>query len=351
MKTLAVSLWDGQARNGGNARTVIGAAQRPPGDDFRAIARALFVAAYARLAPACRAVDEPGIAILAVDEVSGRPAGLAVLRARVGRPVAAIVGRHDHCDLYLDGSSTLALRQLAIVLGPVESWARGATKVRYRILDLHTASGMRDEDGRGLRGMRAEGPSIVRCAGYALFVLPVGDPDDWPEHADDAWAMLPDRVYFDELDAQPRGTSARLLHPAPPPAPSPSRSRQTLITRTRGPLDTSMCLVDRSDLAGTLAITGPHRRVHLDVGHDALRNGVLLGRYDRCDVTTNGGDETVSRVHALLLHDDDRLLVIDTSSTHGTRIAGDERERVIVIDRDLELQLGYDTRVRWAWVA
>jgi hypothetical protein len=54
-----------------------------------------------------------------------------------------------------------------------------------------------------------------------------------------------------------------------------------------------------------------------------LEEGLLLGRYERCsshgDVASDGG---VSRVHALVVARRDRLYVIDTGSTNGTRIVG-----------------------------
>jgi hypothetical protein len=347
MKTIGVSLWDGQERGGGNHRTVMRPAVRP-----RAGLRELFLEAYPKFAPACRAVDEPGIAIVAVDESSGRAAGLVKLLARVQRPTAAIVGRHDRCDLFLAGSDRLALRQLAVVLAPVESWARGASNVRYRVLDLKTQDGMIDEEGRALRGLRAEGPAILRCGGYAIYILNLGDPSDWPTDASDAWQMLPERVYFDELARCPDGSVAR----------RPERSQErisrrdasthhSVVMRTVGPRDTSSRLVvGGDDAAGTLEIIGPHRRSVLAVGHDALQDGLLLGRYHRCDAV-DPDDASLSRVHALLLHDHDRLLMVDTASFNGTRIADGENARVIAIDRDLELVLGRKTRARWRWTA
>src|SRR4051812_10654173 len=121
MKTLGVTLWDGQVRGHvPNAPTLMRPAQRRTAN-----VRDLFIKAYPKFAAKCRAFDEPGIAIIAVDEATGRPAGICRLTARVGRPVAAIVGRHDQCDLYLDNSERLALRQLAVVLAPVQSWEAG----------------------------------------------------------------------------------------------------------------------------------------------------------------------------------------------------------------------------------
>jgi hypothetical protein len=345
MKTIGVSLWEGQERGGGNHRTVMRPAVRP-----RMGLRELFLEAYPRFAPACRAVEEPGLAIVAVDEATGRPAGLVKQLARVGRPTAAIVGRHDRCDLFLAGSDRLALRQLAVVLSPVESWARGAPTVRYRVLDLKTQDGMIDEEGRVLRGLRAEGPALLRCGGYAIFILTLGDPTDWPADAGDAWQMLPERVYFDELERCPDSSMPRRRLPPPRLPLREFETHQSVVMRTVGPRDTGSFLVTGGDVAGTLEIAGPHRRTALSVGHDALRDGLLLGRYDRCDAV-DPDDASLSRVHALLLHDHDRLLMIDTASFNGTRISGGESARVIPIDRDLELVLGKKTRVRWSWIA
>ena len=235
--TLAVSLWGGQLRGGApNSATLMHRAARPDGAPQRiATARELFIGAYARFADGCRAVDEPGIAVIAVDEASGQAAGIVKLCARVQRPVVALVGRHDRCDLYLEGREDLSLRQLAIVLDPVTSWVRGATSVRYRMLDLRTTQAMVDEDGRPLRGLVAEGPAIVRCAGYVLYVLPLGDPSDWPAAGAEAWAMLPERVYLDELASCAQGSLPRLRMPR-------ADVRETFITRTSGPRDTGMRL-------------------------------------------------------------------------------------------------------------
>jgi hypothetical protein len=340
VKTIGISLWDGQERGGGNHRTVMRPMARPAWN-----LRELFQAAYPKVAAACRAVDEPGIAIIAVDERSGRAAGLVKLCARVQRPVAAIVGRHDQCDLYLSGSDRLALRQLAVVLGPVESWEKSSTKVRYRVLDLKTQDGMIDEEGRVLRGLRAEGPAIFRCGGYAMFILMLGDPTDWPAEASDAWQMLPERVYFDELERCAGGSLPRMRA-----APRLDSTHQSIVMRTLGPRDTQARLVADGEIAGTLEVIGPRRHTSIAVGHDALRDGLLLGRYSRCDAV-DPDDASLSRVHALLIHEDDRLLAIDTASFNGTRIAGDTNARVMVLDRDLTLELGRKTRAMWRWTA
>jgi hypothetical protein len=347
LKTIGIDLWDGQVRAGGNAQTVMRPVVVP---QIRRGIRDLFLATYERFSAVCRTVDEPGLAIIAIDERTLRCAGVVKVVARVGRTVAAIVGRHDQCDLYLRGHDGLALRQFAVVLAPVQSWAPGAKAVQYRIIDLRTTDGMADEDGRLLRGIRAEGPAILRCSGYTFYILSLGDPTDWPQSASDAWEMLPERVYFNELENCAAGSDARLRLPR-------NDLRQSFIFRTAGPRETGVIpktatgvIGNEADLAGRLEIEGPNRRVILDVGHDALRDGVLLGRYGRCDASEALDDPSLSRVHALLVCEDDKLLLVDTASYNGTRIVGEHRSRVIELDRDLELQIGKHTRLRWRWL-
>ncbi len=153
MKTIGVSLWDGQERGGANHRTVMRPAVRPC-----AGLRELFCEAYPRFAPVCRAVEEPGIAIVAVDEHSGRAAGLVKLLARVQRPTRG--DRRAPRSL-----RSVPLRQRSPRAAPARGGARagrqlGARRaaVRYRVLDLKTQDGMLDEEGRVLRGLRAEEP-------------------------------------------------------------------------------------------------------------------------------------------------------------------------------------------------
>lgn len=342
MKTLSIDLWARPAVGvvGNHATRIASPRYAPPRLDVRAY----FVDAYTRFADVCRAVDEPGVALVAVDETTGKPAGLACLRARVDRYVTAIVGRHDKCDLYLAGNDRLALRQLAVVLAPVRDWRAKTANVAFRVLDLRTVEGMVDESGRPLRGLRSEGPAIVRCGGYVIYALPLGDPTDWPVSASDAWAFLPERMYFDELARVPDGTAVREVAAA--------RSQNTsVVVRVPGPRDTAMQLVTDRDVAGRLHVRGPWGRTALEVGHQALREGVLIGRYARCDGHGLCVDNSLSRVHALLLHVDDRLLAIDVASTNGSRAVGQQDARVIeLVDHcELELELGEATRVRWCW--
>jgi hypothetical protein len=339
-KTIAVNLWAGQARGAGvNGRTVV----RPATELPRKSMRQRFIGAYDTFVAKCRDIDEPGIAVVAVHERTGRAQGLVTLRARVERHVAAVIGRHDQCDLYVTGSDGLALRHLAILLDPVQSWKRGDATVRYRVLDLRTTDGFSDETGRPLRGMRCEGPALLRCAGYALFLLPVGDRSDWPASPEEAWSFLPERVYFDELERPAEGSYTRLPQPG---------VRTSTIVRTPGIHDTSSGLVQQGKSAvGTLEVRGAHTGGFIDVGQQELLDGVLLGRYPRCNGAGFSDDSSLSRVHALLIQIDDSLLVVDTASRNGTRRTGHSDARIVELRGETELELGTSTRVRWRWTS
>lgn len=372
MKTIAVDLWGGQVRaDAKNTATQYRHAE-PAGSvgPTRSI-ESLFVGAYARFAATCRLVDEPGVAIIAVDEDTGRADGMALLRARIDRHVATIVGRHDRCDLFLPRPA-LALRHFVVIVDPVRSFARGE-HAGYRVFDLRTESGMHDEDGRELRGLRADGPAILRAGGYVMFLLPLGDPTDWPMTARDAWACLPQRVYCDELEQRPEGTFVQPPRQALGSVRDERGDRETsVVSRTRGPWDSSvrMPALGRPDRflaegserrrdapedehAGTLEIAGPAGAGRLEIGRRALGDGVLLGRYARCDGAGLGGDGSLSRVHALVVQLGERVIVVDTASRNGSRPAGEDRDRrdarvLELRDRD-ELELGFRTRIRWRW--
>ncbi|HEX2690394.1 MAG TPA: FHA domain-containing protein [Kofleriaceae bacterium] len=350
MKTVGVDLWGDQVRGGGNNNvTCLRPASTPK---LRKSFRELFVTSYQSFADRCREVSEPGIALVAVDEVSGRSMGLVRLLARVQRHVAAIIGRHDECDLFLNAHARLALRHLTVVLDPVSDWRAGGN-VRYRVLDLRTTDGFSDENDRPLRGLCCEGPGLLRCGGYALFIMPLGDPTDWPTSPEDAWAFLPERVYFDELEQSALGSVPRL--PRPKRAPdgfNNAATHRSLIIRTHGPRDThGGSLVDSGDIAGTLELVGPRNRGTIRIGHDELRDGVLIGRYARCNNAHIADDPSLSRVHALLLQVDDAILAIDTASLNGTRETNHPKSRLIQLQGDTELVLGTATRARWHWVS
>ena len=133
--------------------------------------------------------------------------------------------------------------------------------------------------------------------------------------------MLPERVYFDELKNVPEASMPKMIARDFQNA----QTHVSVIMRTQGPRETGDSLVMPGAGVGTLELIGKHHRGTLTLGHSALRDGVLLGRYARCDAAGIIDDPSLSRVHALLIDVEDAFLVIDTASRNGTRLRSGRR--------------------------
>jgi len=329
MKTIGVELRHGYAREvATNNATIAVLVRRPREHDFAEV----FHAAYDDFAGALRAIDEPALAVVAIDEARGKVAGILRLSARPGRLTGGVLGRHGCCDLYVDGDESMSLRQLAVLAGPARSWRRGVADLGYRLVDLRTGTGFSDENGRQLLAVRCEGTAFFRCGELALLMLVAGDPSDWPRRAADAWSMIPERVFFDERAA---GAAVRLV------APAPFDGRRTLVTAVRPPR-----LMHEpaggGEPVGTLQIAG----TSIEIGEEALREGVLVGRYPRCTGAELVDEQGVSRTHLLVIALDGRVCALDTGSTNGTWRDG-ARVRLVELRDGSQLRLGYDTTVTW----
>lgn len=297
----------------------------------------------------------PGVAVVAVDTHKLRVAGSMCIAAKPGAVNAGIVGRHGQCDLYLEGDGALSLRHLVVVVDPMTAWDEpgaggpGSWEVRYRLIDLRTATGFRDEAGRQLEAVTVEGPAFVFVGRYALYCFPTGDADAWPEDGPSAITAMPERLYEDERDAEPdrwrRGRHARdawaegskVVDPADPgdPADKPadkgdkaSGRGSSIITRVTSITGPARARVDEitpgDELLGTLELQSRLGHDEVRVGSGGADRGLLLGRYSRCDTAgaTSLALEKISRVHLLVVRIGDDLWAIDTASTNGMAAAG-----------------------------
>jgi hypothetical protein len=263
------------------------------------------------------------------------------LAGRTDRAVSAIVGRHSEADVLLDDPG-IALRHLAILVPRTRSW--DAHALAFEIVDLRTGTAFHDERGNHLEAAWCDGPALISCGAYALFVLQTGDATDWPPDARDAWAMLPERVLCDARAAEPdrwrRGAHRSL-----------ERARsQTSITSVPGLLPPEARLLeDGEDPSGRLHVQTALASRSLSVGERALARGILLGRYARCDGAGLFADQHLSRSHVLIKRVDDHVVAVDTASTEGIFEEGSARRaRVVDLDRERTVRLGTNLGViRW----
>jgi hypothetical protein len=283
--------------------------------------RRLFCAHYARIRATCLDFAEPGVAVFAFSLEDGAWQGSMCLAARPGEVRAGVIGRHSEADLPLGGDPSLALRHLLFLVEPGTLAGALRGEVRFRVLDLETGSPPRDEEGRPVSALTAEGPVFLTCPGFALLALTTGDPTDWPDSARDAWDCLPERVFVEERLA--RGSAPRPM-PRLPAAPARGR-RSTVVTLVDGPSHIEYAaLAGGEPPAGHLVLDSGGDQSRVPVGQGTLSRGLLIGRYARCHVNAGAAiaDIRVSRVHLLLIDVAGQLLAIDLASSNGSYLLG-----------------------------
>jgi len=298
-----------------------------------------FAEVFARIFPGLAQLHAgfPRDGLLAVAVWEGREIDDYLHVPLAGDPEFALVGRHQRCDLALGRDPALSLRHAVIAARVV------AGELRIRFLDLQSGSGLLTEDGRRCEALAADGAMFVRLGGYHLFLLPTGSLSQmaWAATAEDTWKTIPERIYRDNRLA-PREPAGR--------GSSGTRARRlpsiaTEVLEPPGPL--------RPFRPPAGARGAPVADVELEAAsgaerfllHEAeLDRGILLGRYDRCQLGVAG--EKMSRIHLLVIRDGAEVWAVDTASTNGTALAG-RLVRSVRLQEGTKLVLGLAVSLRW----
>ena len=388
-KTRVVELKDGQDREQApNAHTMV--------LDLQAVQAATFQQAFISHYAAIRSIVEgyrrPGVALIAID--GHKLIASACVAAKRDRINVAIIGRHGMADVFLPDDPGLSLRHLVLILYPLA----GRDEMRLRVVDLRTTLAFQDERGQRVEALEAEGAIFLGVGRYLLLCFPTGEDTPWPDDPQAGWECVPERIYLDDAPAEPDrwkrrrirdGTDPLLgggLAPAPTdavrlgefvasgardddtPAPvavgpagagafpppvgpaesaaadgeGPPQQRRTLVQPFAGPSRARRSLLAEDEKAlGALRVRSEQGVSTIIVGPAAAREGVLFGRYERCDndgltVLSNG---RISRVHMLLIEIAGRVYAIDAASTNGIWVDGQER-RVVPLKVGRQWMLG-----------
>jgi hypothetical protein len=296
----------------------------------------VFAAVFPRLAELYASFTRDGLLAVAV----WRGQCAEYLHIPLGEePEFAVVGRHDRCDLSLGRDPALSLRHSLVGVR-----ASGG-EMRVRLLDLQSGSGFHTEDGRRCEALSADGPMFVRTGGYHLFLLPTGGlyPMVWASNAEDTWNTIPARVYRDCR------VPARSAAVPPDWGPRTERPRgRTVITQIVHPPGLLRPfrppVGDRGPRVADLELSSPTGFERFSVHEAELAQGLLVGRYDRCQVGSR--DDKMSRVHLLAIRDGDEVWAVDTASTNGTTAHGQPVRRARMSDGTV-LVLAEGIAVRW----
>lgn len=304
---------------------------------------ALFRDHYAAIREALGGIQQPGVAVVAIDRAAGRLADIAYVAGRVGEAATLIVGRHTRADLRPGDDPAMSLRQLALVVEPLTELARPGRGVCFRVIDLRSQHGLETEEGKTLGGILADGPAFLASGNHAFFFFVTGDPTDWPASSRDAWSFIPERVYLEERRRLARGSARRRAV-----GRSLARRSMTVVqpTRPAGRLTGEALLCHGEPRLGDLVLASRGAARSIPIGATALEDGVLIGRYERCDAADLLGDPNMSRVHLLVVSIAGVPHAVDTASTNGTSVGG-RSIRVQPLTRELTLDLGDAARLTW----
>ncbi len=222
-------------------------------------------------------------------------AGEPRLRTRLrfgsrNHPIALSLGRHTCCDL--PGLRDASLRHALVLAWP-------SAEHPVEVIDLRSNTGLVVSSGKSVERLRGSGPMRFTAGSdevTVLYAAPNAPLEIDLPHELEGWIDIEERRMLGEL-------SDRL--------PSPPKTNPSYVVRD------GVTLVRACD--GRVLDEGRHEVIRASARQ--LREGLLLGRYERCDKHLMFSfDSGVSRVHAFVVEREGSLHVVDVGSSNGTFI-------------------------------
>ena len=319
---------DDDARKATRATRIL-AAPVEPKTSFAATFKAMF----RELHKLHSAFDKDGLLCVAARE-DGRIAAYAHLPILSEQGAFAVLGRHDCCALTLHDED-ISLRHALVRVS-----LHGVGEARVRLIDLGSSNTFRTEDGQVCKSVLAEGPLFVHLLGYQLYLFPTGAlaPSRWESDAEATWSSFPERIYLDHRIPERMNKEPRR------PAPSGRARRHTYMTLLPAAQHLRAKPGAGGHVVGTILLSAENTQIAHRVSAEDLERGVLIGRYERCQLA--GASHSLSRVHLVLLLDGGDIWAVDTASLNGTIVSG-QKISAIVLDREVELKLPAGMGMRW----
>ena len=248
----------------------------------------------------------------------GRGRGLRSHTLSIGGSAFAVLGRHERCDVHLDGDGQIGLRHLLLRAIDTE----GGPTLDLRDLRADLPFFLNDETPH--RSLTAQGALAFRLGRYGVVAIPVGKGVDEPA------STLPDAVLVGEPVVRRRAVTTITLRPAV----------SQLVDVTGAP----------TDAVGRIFARRGEERASVWLAERHLRRGILVGRYPRC---VGGGIREilraqVSRAHVLIVRESGQVVCYDLCSTNGT-VAGGRLVRRVRMMGDLPVALAGKGGVELSW--
>ena len=293
---------------------------------------ATFKAIFHDLRPIFDAFNRDGLLCVAARE-NGTIASYVHLPILSEQGAFGVIGRHECCAL------TLLDDEISLRHALVRVTRNTGDEVRVRLIDLGSSNTFHTEDNQACKSVMAEGPMFINLLGYQLFLLPTGtlSASGWSDDPEATWQSFPERIYFDQR--MPERMVGR------PAQPAQGRNRRhTYMTLLPAAQHLRARPGAGGNALGTILLSAESTQIAHRVSQEDLERGVLIGRYERCQLA--GATGSLSRVHLVLLLDGGDVWAVDTASLNGTIVEG-QRISAIQLDREIELKLPSGMGMRW----
>lgn len=312
----------------GRATRILAAPVEP-----KATFAATFKAIFRELRPIYEAFGRDGLLCVAARD-DGTLAAYCHLPILSEQGAFGVIGRHECCSLTLHDDD-VSLRHALVRVS-----RQGLGEARVRLIDLGSANTFRTEDGQVCKSVLAEGPLFVHLLGYQLYLFPTGSlaPSRWEATAEATWNSFPERVYLDHRIPDRANREQRR------PAAQGRARRHTYMTLLPAAQHLRAKPGAGGHVLGTILLSAENTQIAHRVSAEDLERGVLIGRYERCQLA--GSSHSLSRVHLVLLLDGGDIWAVDTASLNGTIVDG-QKISAIVLDREVELKLPAGMGMRW----
>lgn len=301
-----------------------------------------FIKHYDFMKEKVNSINEPSFLIFAGTNLSFRP---EFLKIPVSDSVAkdAVIGRHENCPMCLLEDPFLSLRHLLVRVRVSKD-----KKPVLKVLDLNTPTGFDDETGKIVRGLTTDNILFFQAGRYTFMIFYVGPETRWEDNAVKAWSSLPENRILDYTNMDEKGQPTEIKVNPRLKLVTDSHFEVSRVTRITGP--SYVTRIDLSDprALGFLMVRSGEVDVSIPLSVKDLSNGILIGRYERCELGLHKLPFTnnVSRVHALLIHDEMGLWCIDLASTNGTFIDGKKIHTHIIRSNAL-ISISDEVDLRW----
>jgi hypothetical protein len=246
-----------------------------------------------------------------------------------------VVGRHTSCDVRLDVDPRVALRHVLVRCVPT-----GDGGAALRLLDLRTALGFSLENGAQQRSIFVTGPLTVSIGYYILVALPTGQ----------SLPQKPEKPVIEHTLRSPYRELARRDF---------TRSHINVLPRV-SLLGEDFARLLRSSSThadafpsfptNRLTLTRSGRFATIELFDDELDAGVIIGRSEKCANASLRAvlDDSISRVHLLILRDMGDVFAFDLCSLQGTYASG-KRVRRFKLVPGAQLAMGGGGAVTLNW--